>query len=82
MIEKFPDLFLVLASAVDGKPHLVVMVGEALIKNKGLNASAIARELGKEIKGGGGGQPFFAAAGGSDVSGLGRVVEKARLVLA
>jgi alanyl-tRNA synthetase len=76
--EQYADLFLVLASAVDGKPQLAVMIGDELLAAKGLNASNIARELAKEIKGGGGGQPFFATAGGSDVSGIGSLVEKAK----
>jgi len=34
--------------------------------------------MAKEVKGGGGGQPFFATAGGSDVSGLAKAIEKGR----
>jgi alanyl-tRNA synthetase len=41
----------------------------------------LPRELAKEIKGGGGGQPFFATAGGSDASGIGKLIEKARGIL-
>jgi alanyl-tRNA synthetase len=72
------DLFLVLAAEIDGKPSLTVMIAENLVKEKSLNAGAIVRELAKEIKGGGGGQPFFATAGGSDVSGLDKALEKAK----
>jgi len=72
------DLFLVLAADIDGKPSLTVMIAENLVKDKGLNAGTIVRELAKEIKGGGGGQPFFATAGGNDVSGLDRALEKAK----
>jgi len=72
------NLFLVLAADIDGKPSLTVMIAENLVKEKNLNAGAIVRELAKEIKGGGGGQPFFATAGGSDVSGLDKALEKAR----
>jgi len=72
------DLFLVLAADIDGKPSLTVMIAENLVKDKGLNAGTIVRELAKEIKGGGGGQPFFATAGGSDVSGLDKALEKAK----
>ncbi len=73
-----PNLFTVLAADIDGKPSLTVMIAENLVKEKNLNAGAIVRELAKEIKGGGGGQPFFATAGGSDVSGLDKALEKAK----
>jgi len=77
-----PDLFLVLAADIDGRPSLTVMIAENLVKEKGLNAGAIVRELAKEIKGGGGGQPFFATAGGSDLSGLDKALEKAKAFIA
>ncbi|MES2276880.1 MAG: alanine--tRNA ligase [Bacteroidota bacterium] len=72
------NLFMVLATEIDGKPGLTVMVSENLVKEKGLNAGNIIRELAKEIQGGGGGQPFFATAGGKDASGLDKALEKAR----
>ena len=72
------DLFLVLAADIDGKPNLTVMISENLVKDKGLHAGNIVKELAKEIKGGGGGQPFFATAGGSDISGLDKALEKAK----
>jgi len=72
------DLFLVLVADIEGKPNITVMVAENLVKERGLNAGNIVRELAKEVQGGGGGQPFFATAGGKDVSGLDRVLEKAR----
>jgi len=73
-----PNLFLVLAADFDGKPSLTVMIAEKLVKEKGLHAGNIVKELAKEVKGGGGGQPFFATAGGSDVSGLDNALAKAR----
>jgi alanyl-tRNA synthetase len=72
------DLFLVLAADIDGKPNLTVMISENLVKDKGLHAGNIVKELAREIKGGGGGQPFFATAGGSDISGLDKALEKAK----
>jgi alanyl-tRNA synthetase len=73
-----PNLFLVLAADFDGKPSLTVMIAENLVKEKGLHAGNIVKELAKEVKGGGGGQPFFATAGGSDVSGLDNALMKAK----
>jgi alanyl-tRNA synthetase len=55
----------------DGKPSLTVKVSDNLVKEKGLNAGVMVRELAqKYLKGGGGGQPGFATAGGTDAAGL------------
>jgi len=77
--EQISDLFMVLAGDIDGKPQIAVMISDNLVASKNMNASTIARELGKEIKGGGGGQAFFATAGGQDITGLDQVVLKAGL---
>ncbi len=71
------NLVMVLAADIDGKPQIAVVIAENLVKEKELHAGNLARELAKEIKGGGGGQPFFATAGGSDLSGLDKVIEMA-----
>jgi alanyl-tRNA synthetase len=75
------NVYVVLAANIDDKPLLTVMISENLVKEKGLNAGSIVRELAKEIQGGGGGQPFFATAGGKNVAGLGVALEKAKLFI-
>ncbi len=71
------NLFLVLGAEVNGKPNLTIMISENIVSEKGLNAGQIVREAGREIKGGGGGQPFYATAGGKDISGLQNAIDKA-----
>uniref|UniRef100_UPI003217D8B9 alanine--tRNA ligase n=1 Tax=uncultured Draconibacterium sp. TaxID=1573823 RepID=UPI003217D8B9 len=71
------NLFLVLGADINGKPQLTVMISDNIVAEKGLNAGQIVREAGREIKGGGGGQPFYATAGGKDVTGLQAAIEKA-----
>ena len=76
------NIVAVLAADVDGKPQISVTISENLVADKSLNAGQMVRELAKEIKGGGGGQPFFATAGGKDLSGLASVVGKAKEMIA
>ena len=70
------DLLLVFTTVIDDKPGITVMVSEHLVKDRGLNASNIVRELAKDIQGGGGGQPFYATAGGKNKDGLKSVLER------
>ena len=73
--------FIVLAAEISGKPQIAVMIDEALVSEKNLHAGQLIKTLAAEIKGGGGGQPFFATAGGTDLSGLDRVLQKAAEVV-
>lgn len=75
------NLFLVIASEIEGKPGLTVMLSDNLVKDRSLNAGQIVRELAKEIQGGGGGQAFFATAGGKDSSGLAKALQKAETLI-
>ena len=75
------DLFMVLAVDMAGKPQIAIMISESLIAKYNLHAGNMVRELAKEIKGGGGGQPFYATAGGKDITGLKNVVSKAKELL-
>jgi alanyl-tRNA synthetase len=71
------NLFLVLATADEGKPMLSCYISKELVADKNLNAGQVVRELGKYIQGGGGGQPFFATAGGKNPTGIPEALEKA-----
>ncbi|MDG1262054.1 MAG: DHHA1 domain-containing protein, partial [Flavobacteriales bacterium] len=74
---EFPRLFAVLGSAKDNKPSITCFISDEIVKEKGLNAGTVVRELAKHIQGGGGGQPFFATAGGKKVEGLDEAIKNA-----
>ena len=77
--EKSP-IFGIIASNIDDKPMITVFASDDIVKDKGVNCSQIVRDLSKNIQGGGGGQPFFATAGGKDLSGLDKVLEDAKAI--
>lgn len=63
------------------KPHLTILLSDALVADYGLNAGELVRAAAQEIKGGGGGQAFFATAGGSDADGIDLAIEKAHKMI-
>jgi alanyl-tRNA synthetase len=71
------NVFLVLATAEEGKPMLSCYISKELVADKKLNAGQVVRELGRYIQGGGGGQPFFATAGGKNAAGIPEALAKA-----
>ncbi|MCF0060324.1 alanine--tRNA ligase [Dyadobacter chenwenxiniae] len=76
--DQIENLIAVFGTEIAGKPQLSVFIAENIVQETGLNAGKIVKDLAKEIRGGGGGQPFFATAGGSDVSGLDAALDKAK----
>ena len=60
----------IVASVDDGRAYLVINLDETLV-GRGLDATALVRELGKHIGGGGGGRPTLAEAGGKNPDGVG-----------
>ncbi|HEY4937211.1 MAG TPA: alanine--tRNA ligase-related protein, partial [Puia sp.] len=69
--QEIPQLMLVLATVSEGKPFVVIGLGDQLISEKNLDASKIVREIvTPQIKGGGGGQKTLATAGGEDAGAL------------
>ena len=75
------NLFCVLGCDLNGKPMLSVIISDNLVKEKGLHAGNIIKDLAKHIQGGGGGQPFYATAGGNKLEGLSAALESAKGML-
>ncbi|MCC7532690.1 MAG: alanine--tRNA ligase, partial [Bacteroidia bacterium] len=75
------DLFCVLGCELNGKPMLSVIISDSIVSNQKAHAGNIIKELAKEIQGGGGGQPFYATAGGNNISGLSAALQKAESIL-
>jgi alanyl-tRNA synthetase len=71
------NVFVVLATAEEGKPTISCYISKELVAEKALNAGNVVRDLGKFIQGGGGGQPFFATAGGKNTAGIQEALNKA-----
>lgn len=64
------DLFMILATEANEKVQLHLLISDQLVKEKGLHAGNIVREVAKHVEGGGGGAPFFATAGGKNPNGI------------
>ncbi len=79
--QDYDDLVLVFGSNFKNKALISCYISKPLIKNRGLNASNIVRELGKYIQGGGGGQDFFATAGGKNPDGIFEALKKVKIII-
>lgn len=75
------SLICVVGGVAKEKPYLMVMLSNDMVE-AGLHAGQLVKNAAKLVKGGGGGQPFFAMAGGSDVSGLESAVEQIKIEIA
>jgi alanyl-tRNA synthetase len=76
------DYFIVLASAINNKAHVAIMIDETIAYSKNLDAQKIIKEtIAPLIKGGGGGQKTLATAGGQDIANLPAIIEKTRKLL-
>ena len=81
--QELPDLLLVLATVLEGKPSVTIAVGDQMVREKNLDASKIIKEIvAPLIKGGGGGQKTIATAGGQDASALESVVSAVKALIA
>ncbi|PQL93762.1 alanine--tRNA ligase [Apibacter adventoris] len=75
------NLFIIVGTKTNNKPTISVGISDDLVKSGKCHAGTIVKELAQEIKGGGGGQPSFATAGGSDIGGLERAIQKSKIFL-
>ncbi len=82
LTENLQNYFIVLASNIDGKANVAVLIDEKIIAKKSLDAIKIIKEIvAPLIKGGGGGQKTLATAGGQDASNLLEVIEKVKSLI-
>ena len=79
--DKVKSGVLVLGSASEERPQLLVTVSDDLTK-KGLHAGNLIKNLAAIVGGGGGGRPNMAQAGGKDVQKLPQALESARQLIA
>lgn len=72
----------VLVAAVEGKAQVAVVVDEALVKSRQLDAATIIKtQIAPIINGGGGGQKTLATAGGTNASNLSQVIDTVKRML-
>ena len=74
--KEIPQSVIVILSDAGEKPMISVGVS-ADLEGK-YHAGNIVKELAKEIQGGGGGNPGFATAGGKNLDGLDKALQKAQ----
>lgn len=68
------DAVAILGGVTDNKPAICLLLPQSLV-DASFDATAMLREVAKEIQGGGGGQKNLATAGGKNVSGLDKAME-------
>jgi alanyl-tRNA synthetase len=75
------NLFFISGAEINGKANVSLIISDNLVKEKGLNAGQIIKEISQEIKGGGGGAPHYASAGGANPQGIQNALDKALEIL-
>lgn len=73
--------FAVLATSLASKPYIAVVVSKDLAQKWPQNAQIIVNELAAFIQGRGGGSATFSIAGGTDASGIPKVLQRAKEIL-
>ena len=75
------SVFLAAGADIGGTASLVIMASDDLVKERGINAGKLIREVSQSIKGGGGGQPFLATAGGKNPAGIDTALATIRKII-
>jgi alanyl-tRNA synthetase len=70
----------ILGSVIDGRPMVVVMATDEMVK-AGIHSGNIARELAGKMGGGGGGSPAVAQAGGKNADQLSAALGSAEEII-
>jgi len=70
------NTIVILGAQLSGKPNMVLLIPDELVKEYELNAGTMVRSAAEAIQGGGGGQAFFATAGGSKADGLDKALDE------
>lgn len=78
---KMKSCVIILASVLNKKIIYVCMVTDDLIKDKGLKAGDIIKQVAKIAGGGGGGKPNQATAGGKDIDKLDESIKEAENII-
>jgi alanyl-tRNA synthetase len=82
LAENTGSVLILFVTISEEKVNISLMLSADLVKEKGLHAGNLVKELAREINGGGGGQAHFATAGGIDARGIPKVLDKARQIVA
>jgi alanyl-tRNA synthetase len=75
------SMLIIFVTISEDKVNISLMLSADLVKEKGLHAGNLVKELAREINGGGGGQAHFATAGGTNAKGTPMVIVKARKIV-
>lgn len=80
LIKKHPRIIVALASVSNDKVVVSIGLSDDMISEGKLSAKAMIKEISGEIGGGGGGQDNFATAGGKNMDGIDKALEKLRML--
>jgi alanyl-tRNA synthetase len=72
---------MVLGATVNQKANISIVINETLVQERGWSALQMIKEISPLIKGGGGGQPFYATAGGTEISGMVQAIENVKTTI-